>query len=180
MRYIYVDVGAYDGDTVDYFLNKATLPTCSCDFDIYAFEPNPNMDVYWRAITKDNKKVIYSQKAAYIDNGPHQFTVDTNKVALGSTLMKGKRNWGKGEIIDVECFDFSEWVSQLVDSYIIVKMDCEGAEFPILEKMIKDGTDEMINELWCEFHPNKVAEYTTDDKISLINRLKCGKVIEWH
>jgi FkbM family methyltransferase len=180
MKYVYIDLGAYDGDSLDYFLNRNDLPTCTCDFDIYAFEPNPYLDTYWKAITKSNKKIIYSPKAAYIDNEEREFTVDLSENAFGSTLMQSKRNWGVGEIVSVQCFDFSEWMKQFADDYVVVKMDIEGAEFPILEKMIGDGTDRIIDELLCEFHPNKVTEFTTDYKDNLISRLRCGKVIEWH
>lgn len=181
MRYVYIDLGAYDGDSLDYFLKRDDLPTCACEFDVFAFEPNPYMDTYWRAITNSNEKVTYLQQAAYVDNKRREFTVDLSEKAYGSTLMQSKRNWGVGEIVEVQCFDFSEWLKQFADSsYVVVKMDIEGSEFPVLEKMIQDGTDAIVNELLCEFHPNKVSDYTTQDKNDLISKLSCGRTIEWH
>ena len=83
--------------------------------------------------------------------------------------------------IEVECFDFSEWVKQFKDDYLLVKMDIEGAEFPVLEKMLSDGTAGYMDKILCEFHPNKVQDYTTDDKNDLIRKLsKVTTVEEWH
>ena len=50
--------------------------------------------------------------------------------------------------------DFSRWLSAnfSIRDYIIVKMDIEGAEYEVLEKMIRDGTLQMVNELYVEFH----------------------------
>jgi hypothetical protein len=57
----------------------------------------------------------------------------------------------------VACFDFSRWLSDLRTSHprpdvIVVKMDIEGAEVPVLQKMIEDGTDALIDELLVEWH----------------------------
>jgi len=83
--------------------------------------------------------------------------------------------------IKVESFDFSEWVKQFKDDYLLVKMDIEGAEFPVLEKMLKDDTVSCIDKLLCEFHPNKATNYTTNDKINLIDRLSKFTIVkEWH
>ena len=48
--------------------------------------------------------------------------------------------------------------------------------------MIDDGTLTIINTLYCEFHPNKVIEYTTTDKINLMKDIRDLGVnlVEWH
>jgi uncharacterized protein YfeS len=57
---------------------------------------------------------------------------------------------------EIDCFDFSKYVKDnfKVDDYIVCKLDIEGAEYPVLEKMIKDETIPYIKKLYVEFHSN--------------------------
>ena len=43
--------------------------------------------------------------------------------------------------------DLSEWIKKHTtkDDYVILKLDVEGAEFGILDKMLEDGTFEWID-----------------------------------
>ena len=50
---------------------------------------------------------------------------------------------GSHEIIRVPCFDFSAWLRSLPE-HAVVKVDVEGAEFPILERMVEEGTDAVV------------------------------------
>jgi hypothetical protein len=64
-------------------------------------------------------------------------------------LMPGKREmWAKAAKQKVQAFNFPEWLEQFRDDYVIVKCDIEGAEFIIFDKMLKDGTLNLMNELW--------------------------------
>lgn len=183
MKYIYVDLGAYNGDTFLSFMANTDLPVAPEEFEIYLVEPNP---AFTAILTKladkfDNIKEVKSE-AAWTDDGFIEFAQDTNLLAYGSTVMKAKENiWNTMPHIKVRCFDFSNWIKQFKNDYLIVKMDIEGAEFPILEKMIKDKTIKLINQLWVEMHPNKVREYTSIDSDDLIERVrKHTEVTLWH
>lgn len=181
MRYIYVDLGCYNGDTILAFYQRRKLPVNHDKFKIYAFDPNPNFKHIWRKLRKSFPNVTFSNKAGYIDSKVHRFTVDLNRLAYGSTLEKSKVNWGNGQIIKVQCFDFSNWIKRFKNDYLIVKMDIEGSEFPILRKMLKDDTVKYMNQLWVEVHPNKVREYTSEDSNKLIEQLRQHTQVEiWH
>lgn len=174
---MFVDVGAYNGDTVEQFFKMGHLIGDPKKFKIYAFEPNPEHQKALRELQIIRPNLTVSDKAAWTNNGTIKFTVDD----IGSTVMRSKKNWGKGTIIEVECFDFSEWIRKNADDFVIVKMDCEGAEFPILEKLIEDDTIRLIDMLWVEMHPNKVTDYTTTYKNNLVAQLKqLTDFQEWH
>lgn len=179
---VYIDLGAYNGDSVEQFLNWRTVSfPDKNDWVIHAFEPNPKFKATLRKKQTDN--IHFHEDAAWIENGVLQFAVDDSPTPLGSTLMPGKKAiWDTKEKINVTAFDFSAWVTQFKDDFVVVKMDVEGAEFPILEKMIKDGTITIPNTLLVEFHPNKVREYTTTYKNTLIQKIqKLGvNIKEWH
>ncbi len=185
MKYIFIDLGAYDGDSIQFFLTKAQdLPAPASKFAIYAFEPNPKFFLKLNElmdVTPQIKQI--SNQAAWIEDGEKQFAVDQAAGPMGSTLMQSKVEiWNKSKIQTMQTFDFTEWVQQFEKQYVIVKMDIEGAEFPILNKMLQDKTIGAINELWCEFHPNKVREYTTTDKNELMAAVRAAgvKLVEWH
>lgn len=181
MNKIYVDLGAYNGDTYLHFINKKADAD---SYKVYLFEPNPRFASNLTKLRKSFPHIVeYSTKAAWTSDGERKFALDHNELAYGSTLMEGKRKaWQAFDKVTVETFDFPTWTNQFKEDYLIVKMDIEGAEFPILEKMLKDGSITNINELWCEFHPNKVVEYTTTYTEQLIEKIrKQGvEVTIWH
>lgn len=180
MRKVFVDLGAYDGDSIRHFMNRDDWK----EFDIYAFEPNVKFHQQLADLWLECPNMVFlSGDAAWIENTQLEFAVDQADSPMGSTLMPGKvEMWNKSVKQTVQAFDFSEWLEQFADDYVIVKCDTEGAEFPILYKMIKDRTLPIMNELWCEFHPNKVREYTTTDKLELMNQIRQAGVelVEWH
>lgn len=183
MSYKYIDVGAYNGDTFLSFMATDKLPAPPEKFDVYLFEPNPKFTPILNLLKDkfDNIKLV-STAAVWVSDGEQDYALDTNDLAYGSTLMQGKTEiWDKFPKVKVKTFDFSDWVKQFKDDYLIVKMDIEGAEFPILEKMLEDDTLRHIDQLWVELHPNKVREYTTTYSDHLIERVKQEtEVTLWH
>lgn len=182
MNHVYIDLGAYDGDSIRQFLRMQNLPVKPKEFTIYAFEPNPNMFPFLASLMNEFAgEMVVDTGAAWVKDEIREFALDTNNRAYGSTLMKSKQDiWDKFAKIEIHCFDFSEWIKQFANDYVIVKMDIEGAEFPILNKMLKDGTHKIMDQLWLETHSNKVGDYTTKDSQQLFQRLRQDiKVEEW-
>jgi hypothetical protein len=54
----------------------------------------------------------------------------------------------------------------------VVKLDVEGAEFPILERLHEDGTDALVAELLVEWHDEKMADFA-ERKAALLSSLRC-------
>jgi len=169
---IYIDCGAFIGDTVD----CEYLFKFKADKKI-AFEANSELVPYVK--NKDFDEVY--DKAVWIEDGEVTFYQDQSKRPLGSTMMSSKRT-GILKPIKARAIDFSEYIKQFKDDDVLIKMDCESAEFPILEKMIKDGTITIPSAMYVEFHPNKVPEYTTTYKDELVARIRKlnVKIEEWH
>ncbi len=65
---------------------------------------------------------------------------------------------------DVDCVDFSEFLSSTFtkDDNIVLKMDVEGAEFPVLDKMIADGTMLMVKYLYIEWHARLLKKHNSN------------------
>lgn len=179
---IFIDCGAYSGDTIEEFKNWSKITFADKkNWQMYAFEPNPKFKDYWQNQTDNN--ISFSNMAVWVEDTELDFAVDQSETPLGSTLMSGKKNiWDKSPKVKVQAFDFSEWLKQFKNDYVVVKIDCEGAEYAILEKMISDDTIHIPAVLMVEFHPNKVVEYTTTYTNELIQRIKDLNVDikEWH
>lgn len=176
----YFDLGCYDGDTVTEFRNwsKIAFPDKKT-WQIFAFDPNPNFWHRWLTLSDFNTKFI--EMAAWIRDGTRQFSIENSPTPYGSSLIKSKNTYAKGNKIDVQTTDISRWLKKYKDDFLVVKMDIEGGEFAVLEKMMKDGTDLYCDYLMVEFHPNK-TEYTTTDMNLLIEKLEKRGVnlIKWH
>jgi FkbM family methyltransferase len=161
MRKVFLDCGANNGCSVRKF--KQIVKNYE-DFEIFSFEPN---EVFAEEIKETGATLI--DKAVWIEDGPVDFHVvsvdrygNTDKKTGASTLNTHKSEWNNRihrevTTVQVEGLDFSNWIVSNFSwqDLIILKMDIEGSEYEVLEKMISDGSIHYINELWIEFHWNK-------------------------
>lgn len=144
---------------------------------LYGFDPWP--DLVENESEFEGTRVILSRKAAWIEDGDIDFARVRGFRAWNSTVMRAKGSrgeWsGAGDVIRVACFDFSAWLRQLPGP-AVVKMDVEGAEFEILERMVEDGTDSMVSELHVEWHDDRMPGYEARRE-ALTARLRCPVAI---
>ena len=140
---------------------------------LYGFDP-------WPALVEsetvfEGTRVVLQRKAAWIEDGEVEFARVRGLRGWDSTVMRAKNakgEWtGSGEVIRVPCFDFSSWLRGLPEPPI-VKLDVEGAEFPILEKLVEDGSDGLVAELLVEWHDDKMPDHA-ERKATLLERLRC-------
>lgn len=183
MRKTFIDVGAYNGDSVEQFLNWFKIIDDVSEYEIHAFEPNKAISGGIKHLAELHDNIHFYDKAVWVHDGMVEFAVDSDKQPLGSTVESSKASiWNNNKHIMVDCIDFSEWLKQFSGySEVVVKMDCEGAEFEILNKLLDDGTLPIITLLLVEFHQNKAIKYTSDYKNELVKKLReYIEVHEWH
>jgi FkbM family methyltransferase len=139
----FLDVGFYVGKALDYY-----APFLDDTWDVYAFEPNPELDVK-KNLKRFPFKVKWIKKAAWVEDGEVEFRLTTRDDASHIDSIRTSVD----EKVTVPCVDFSKFVADLPkDSTIVCSFDAEGAEFPVLRKMIKDGTAQRLSLLDIEFH----------------------------
>ncbi len=145
---------------------------------LFGFDPWPGLVEGESEL--EGTRVILERKAAWIEDGEIEFARVGGLRAWDSTVMRAKNSrgeWsGSGEIIRVPCFDFSSWLRGLSEPPV-VKFDVEGAEFPILERMVADETDALVAEALVEWHDDKMAD-VAERKANLISQLRCP-VTSW-
>ena len=139
------------------------------DFEIHCFETSVEFSKFF-----DGLNVTLHKTAVWIYDGVIEFY--TAEDSYSGTLYKDKTT-GKikfDDTVEVDCIDLSNWIKSnfKLEDYIILKLNIEGAEYSILEKMIKDCSIEYINELYCQFHHEKIPSISRRYHNKLIKIIK--------
>ncbi len=152
---IYIELGSNNGET--------TVPVLqNPQYDqVFGFEPNPAHDKILNDLTDTYKHFTYINKAVWIHNGTVTLILGRKRNQQDchrSSSMFDKKFLGR-ESIEVKCIDFSEWLNDFKEGYNIeLQMDIEGAEYGVLDKMLKGDTIKLINKLTIEFHHKKMFD----------------------
>ena len=165
MRKVFINIGAGMGSDIDGFLS---LSPSHRDFEVFVFECNPNLVPI---ITSRHPKAKMMQYAASTETTQTKLYLGDHYVK--SSLLPNKVNVFKDRHITVNTIDISKWLLDnfAKDDYIVVTLDIEGAEYAIVEKMISDGSLDLINELYIEFHGRKIPSITEEYEKSLVDYL---------
>jgi FkbM family methyltransferase len=199
MKKIFIDCGANDGCSIDLF--RGYYPNAD-EYEIHSFEPAPifrkklekkNVFFHEKAVsTSDDNHIFFFDPRTGVDK-----TKTTTHVHFGSSLIAEKMNgikenfnkaikdgrltperrWEENQI-NVKGIDFSKWVMDTFNKndYIVLKMDIEGAEYPVLEKMIEDKSISYIDVIYIEFHGHKINKEVGKKSIHLVNKLRKEKI----
>jgi FkbM family methyltransferase len=140
---------------------------------LYGFDPWPELVEGETEVL--GTRVVLERKAAWIEDGEIEFAPVGGLRGWDSTVMRDKNTrdeWSRADAIRVPCFDFSAWLRGLPEPPV-VKLDVEGAEFPILERLVDEGTDVLVAELLVEWHDDKMPGYDGRRKTELLAGLRC-------
>ena len=73
----------------------------------------------------------------------------------------------------VPCFDFGQWLSCVgTGAAITIKMDIEGAKYPVLEDMIDTGAIDLVDDLFCEWHLDRFPDIPEARHLAVVNQVK--------
>jgi FkbM family methyltransferase len=158
-RHLLLDGGGYNGCSIRRFLKEFDHEG---RFEMVTFEPN---DIFAKCYS-DFPRHRLIQAAVHDRDGFQDFYLDPED-SDGSTLFRNKltrETGGNGALdvanpIKVRTIDLSRWVREHTNNfnYVILKLDVEGAEYDILEKMIHDRTIRRIKHLFVEWHWERVG-----------------------
>ncbi|MCK4686623.1 MAG: FkbM family methyltransferase [Candidatus Lokiarchaeota archaeon] len=157
---IYIDAGCHNGDSIkDFFSGKffdfKALSVDPKDIISFGIDPLNTYQKEWEKIT-NKYGTIFIRKAVFTSDGSIDFSEKEKEKDVDCTIMKNKRRYKSGNIHKVLCFDFSKFLAGLEDDNIIVRMDIEGAEYPVLAKLITEKTIFKIKFLGIEWHAHKM------------------------
>lgn len=146
---IFVDVGAHEGQTIDE-VRRAVYP-----FDvIHAIEPMPAQAAILRDRFSYDPRVVVHQFALSHTSG--LTTMFGTNEALEASLFPEKNDVDANVRTMVVAVRASDFFRDL-GCGLVVNMNCEGGEVPILEDLLGSGEIDRIAHLMVDFDARKVV-----------------------
>jgi FkbM family methyltransferase len=156
-KVVYVDLGGKDGDTVNSFLSgngpAAHVLAGAKEIEVYAFEPVDYREK-WEEVKRryPNVKIEFFNVAVGVESKTAKLSIHANPDA--HTVVPDNWNFSETSTIEVPQIDIVEWLfdNVLWSDTIVLKIDIEGSEYEILEKLIEANYLRDVDELYVEFH----------------------------
>lgn len=167
-RKLFIDCGGHDGCSVIKFLDIHP------DFECISFEPNPTLWPYYQLLPTK-----LHQSAVFTHDGTVTFFIDPID-SDGSTVIGLKKVDATGSLsnqqcpsISVPCIDLDAFIRDQTNlsDHIVLKLDIEGAEYEVLEKLMQTGAMARVAQLLAEFHWDR-AGIPEERHIALLKALK--------
>ena len=166
MRKVLLDCGSHQGGGLKGMVRENGIDT---SWIVFSWEANPYAYNDFNVKIKKSPLNITSYLAAV---GNKQGTITVNiQEGNGGTSGKGSsiismdewRPIGTApfvETAEVPMIDFSKWIFENLkeDDYVVLKMDIEGSEYDVLEKLIETDATKFIDKLYIEFHSNMFTD----------------------
>jgi FkbM family methyltransferase len=154
MRNIFIDIGGWTGVSVEFFL--ATHPRAR-EFDIFTFEcDRRNIEV----IERKNLPITLVKKGVWSCNGKVRFYYANGGTKAGGTMYPGKKTGhvSRDKYYDVQCIDIAEFIRFFDEGdYIIMKLNCEGAEYEIIPRLAEEGLLSRVSKWYIQWHWDKIG-----------------------
>src|SRR3546814_18975654 len=77
---------------------------------------------------------------------------------MGSSLLAFKGNVREEDFVTVEAVDFAAFLEAMDRPVALLKMDIEGAEVAVLERLLARGLHDRIERAFVEVHDRKIPE----------------------
>lgn len=127
-----------------------------CGAEVYAFEPNLYLNAFLKRKFKNQNTHLY-QKAVGSKNYKTSFLIFQGRaLSQGNRIVSSLQDEETSQSYEVEVVDLCDFidinfVSKGKEVYLL-KLDIEGAEFEILEKLITQKLYQHIKFIACETH----------------------------
>ena len=146
-RCFYIDLGCFDGRDVDFFIHFHLQEISRYGrLTVIAFEPDPINFSACKSAAERHK---------HVDNVVRQEAVWNETRNVPFATEKGQRSKIDFQsVLQVPAIDFSQWLLKEFrqDDFVYVKFSVDGAEIPILEKMVFDGSLALVDYLEIEWN----------------------------
>ena len=184
-RKFFLDCGANTGSTYKLFHEIWPYPE---DYYMISFEIDPNLAPYYAGFVNHTAMVplgVSMEKGnfeAYLEPAWAPMNRGASKWGGGSLFTftkEGKNEWrGLKRFVNVPTFDLSRFIQDNfhTSDEVVLKIDIEGAEYRVIDKMLKDGTFKLVDMFFLEFHDWQPTGWTKSQKDDLRRRMKSAGV----
>jgi len=150
----FIDGGFFKGEVTSNLINKLST------WKFYAFDINNEISFpVAKTLSEQYNNFLYRNVALYTKTDNIKWYKDSRPSKPNGSNIIGK-GFGLAQLnlnnpMDIECIDFSEWIYNNLDkeNYNVLKLDIEGAEYEVLNKLITTGAIQYIKLLCIEWHP---------------------------
>lgn len=172
MRKVFIDCGVREGDAVAAFLGDQAVGwgayarrlrprSDAADFEFIGFE---SADYRYLQSTRDRFSGInfrLREELVWIRDGTVEFDSDGEsddcrlfEVSRFGDEKPSRHHNPAARIRELPCIDLARYLIENFTSqdYIVLKLDIEGAEYEVLERIIDTGAVSRLSELYVEFH----------------------------
>ena len=153
---ISIDCGANVG--------KVTHMMASTGAKVYAFEPNPFAFKVLQERFSGQSNVECINKGVWDKDSSFNLyfheNSDQDEVtwSTGSSMLEFKNNVDRKKFVSIETVDLAAFIRGLRHRIAILKIDVEGVEIEIINKLIDTGVIHMIDRVYVETHDHKIPE----------------------
>ena len=169
MRKIFLDCGAYNGCYVELFTKMYDDYE---EYEVFSFEANTKLNDQIISTAKKYKFKNFTliNEAVWISSGIKYFNgwelVDPKNDTDDINLTTGKSGG------NLQTLDFSKFILDNFDKNdnIILKMDIEGAEYKVIDKMFNDDSLKYISKFYGELHGTK-KRFNQEDSNKLFKQI---------
>lgn len=150
---IVIDCGANVGHITSYLsLTGAT---------IYAFEPDPIAFKILKEKFGNKKNITCINKGVWDKNTMlkiyrHQEMLKETDFTVSSSIVPEKKNVSNQSATEIEVIDLPGFIQTFNKKIDLIKMDIEGAEIEILNKIISTGAQNLFKKMYVETHETKI------------------------
>ena len=133
--------------------------------EVYAFEPNPHAFEVLSGRFAASPRVHCFEQAVAASSGAARLHLhvdageDPLTWSVGSSLLAAKPNVDTATFVDVETVDLDAFLGGLGRRITVLKLDVEGAEIEILERLLETGRLAAIDHVLVEMHDRKIPGY---------------------
>lgn len=145
---------------------------------VHAFEPDPWTAQELRKAVAGYGNVEVIEAAAGTEPGrmpiyrSARFETDQHKGSLSSTLLADKSNVTATPVAEVEVMDFCAFLQGLDSDVALIKIDIEGAEVALLERLLDDPVAARIDHIFVETHETRVPRDLALRSLALRRRVR--------
>ncbi len=131
--------------------------------EVYAFEPNPHAFEVLAGRFATNPRVHCLPRAVAAAPGVARLYLhvaapaDQVALSVGSSLVSDKPNVDPDAYVEVETVDLDAFLAGIGRRTSVLKLDVEGAEVDILERLLDSGRLAEIDHVLVEMHDRRIA-----------------------